>query len=446
MTSKLKGWVISRRKSKNITCLLRPEGDNVAEVYGGIYSPAFLPMEILMGIQLGDKFDILCTDGLNYMCKIAKILNNGKVQIHFENWGSRYDCVENLDSLYLAHYRQHSAEDGISTSNQYVLPTMKPTPKTTTKSKPGRKPHPKSKTILSSSSPSPSSLSSSIKVKSRQSTSGRRLVRGRGRPRKHPLESDPIQASIQAIKNKGSRNNSSEYAFYYEDSQDDKENDNGGDDDDDDEIESVRSRMNEDYPLEYSQNYSDDYPADEDLDLVFRESSDRFGSENGFSSLTDTITNGKCNDDIKNYEYDNPDDEKRGSSSNNRTYNHRLFDTTSTTSAVSTLDVMTTAATNNSNDYNDYNDYNDGNDYIDHDEHIDDNETESIEPGVDDETMNDCLTVDEINEQICRLREARDKIDNALDSLLNLLLEKRARTMNGGTGVITSATATVITV
>ena len=64
------GW--NSKKRSTVTCLIRPDGDDIADIYGGTYYPAFLPMDVLQQVKAGDKFDVLCQDGLNYMCSIKK--------------------------------------------------------------------------------------------------------------------------------------------------------------------------------------------------------------------------------------------------------------------------------------------------------------------------------------------------------------------------------------
>ena len=46
--------------------------------------------EVLSNVKYGDKLDILCTDGLNYIVEVKKHNNdNGIGHLHFSNWSYR---------------------------------------------------------------------------------------------------------------------------------------------------------------------------------------------------------------------------------------------------------------------------------------------------------------------------------------------------------------------
>jgi hypothetical protein len=98
-----------------MSALVRPNGDEIAVLYG----PYKTKREITK-IKVGDKLDMLCSDGLNYHVDVKEILDDGKARLHFRHWSAKYDYVGPIDNLYLADQGKYS--DGISSTNTY--PTL----------------------------------------------------------------------------------------------------------------------------------------------------------------------------------------------------------------------------------------------------------------------------------------------------------------------------------
>ena len=95
-----------------MSALHRPVGDEIAEVYGPYKSK-----KDLKKLKLGDKFDMLCTDGLNYHVEIKELNDDRSARLHFCFWGKKYDYVGPVDTLYLADVGKYS--EGISAQNTY---------------------------------------------------------------------------------------------------------------------------------------------------------------------------------------------------------------------------------------------------------------------------------------------------------------------------------------
>lgn len=98
-----------------MAALHRPVGDDIAEVYGPYKS-----RKDLRKLKIGDKLDMLCTDGLNYHVEIKELEDDRTARIHFMYWGKKYDYLGPIDTLYLAEMGKYS--EGISAQNTY--PTM----------------------------------------------------------------------------------------------------------------------------------------------------------------------------------------------------------------------------------------------------------------------------------------------------------------------------------
>jgi hypothetical protein len=95
-----------------MAALHRPVGDEIAEVYGPYKS-----RKDLRKLKIGDKLDMLCTDGLNYHVEIKELEDDRTARIHFMYWGKKYDYVGLIDTLYLADMGKYS--EGISAQNTY---------------------------------------------------------------------------------------------------------------------------------------------------------------------------------------------------------------------------------------------------------------------------------------------------------------------------------------
>ena len=68
-----------------MSALLRPNGDEIASIYG-----EYMSKREVRKIQVGEKFDILCSDGLNYHVEVQEI-KEGKpstAKLHFRFWSA----------------------------------------------------------------------------------------------------------------------------------------------------------------------------------------------------------------------------------------------------------------------------------------------------------------------------------------------------------------------
>lgn len=84
-----------------MSVLIRPLGDEIAMVYG-----QYKTKKEIKKIKIGDKLDILCSDGLNYHVEVKEIGDNGR--LHFNHWSIKYDYVGPFTSLYLAKQDKYS--------------------------------------------------------------------------------------------------------------------------------------------------------------------------------------------------------------------------------------------------------------------------------------------------------------------------------------------------
>jgi hypothetical protein len=93
------------------------ENDKIAIIYG-----TYMNKKELKKVIKGDKLDILCIDGLNYMVDVKEIdYLNDTISLHFIKWSKKSDYIGPLFSLYLAKLNEFSL--GISPMNKYS-PTL----------------------------------------------------------------------------------------------------------------------------------------------------------------------------------------------------------------------------------------------------------------------------------------------------------------------------------
>lgn len=93
-----------------MTAVLRPDGDDIAAVYG-----PYKTKKEMKKIAKGDKLELLCSDGLNYHVEVKETGTIGR--LHFRNWSVKYDYVGSFDQLYLA--TQGAYSEGITPQNTY---------------------------------------------------------------------------------------------------------------------------------------------------------------------------------------------------------------------------------------------------------------------------------------------------------------------------------------
>lgn len=98
--------------------LCRPEGDQVAAFYGD-----YLSVEEIGNVKKGDRLEVLCNDGLNYLVRVQDYDTvNDTGLLHFLSWPAKYDYRGPLQNIYLANAGTFS--QGISEKNDYPKLTV----------------------------------------------------------------------------------------------------------------------------------------------------------------------------------------------------------------------------------------------------------------------------------------------------------------------------------
>lgn len=98
-----------------MSLLRRPAGDEVAEHYGKYYD-----VNTLRFIKRGEKYEVLCSDGLNYIVEVKEIdPDTLRVHLHFPNWKNRFDFKGSLKDIYITEEGMYSKEAGITSNNTY---------------------------------------------------------------------------------------------------------------------------------------------------------------------------------------------------------------------------------------------------------------------------------------------------------------------------------------
>jgi hypothetical protein len=76
----------------------RPHGDSLARKFGDYFQ-----IKEIASIKAGDKMDLLCKDGVNYVVTIKSIDHKSNFcHIHFHQWSKSYDYRGTLNNLYFA--------------------------------------------------------------------------------------------------------------------------------------------------------------------------------------------------------------------------------------------------------------------------------------------------------------------------------------------------------
>jgi hypothetical protein len=101
-----------------MSLFLRPAGDEVASIYG----PYFTARQITC-IQAGERLDVLCTDGLNYIVVVKEYDKDADYGVlHFDKWSSKWDYKGPFINLYIAKNGRYT--DKISSRNNYAHLTL----------------------------------------------------------------------------------------------------------------------------------------------------------------------------------------------------------------------------------------------------------------------------------------------------------------------------------
>ena len=106
------------------------ENDDIAKIYG-----SYLPVSNVSKMEIGDKLEILCEDGLNYHVEVKEITKPSITNksdkkrssepetvsghLHFLRWSPKYDYKGSFECLYLAPLGKYSTKEGITKSNTY---------------------------------------------------------------------------------------------------------------------------------------------------------------------------------------------------------------------------------------------------------------------------------------------------------------------------------------
>jgi hypothetical protein len=88
----------------------RPYGDQIARGYG---LTAYNRTKV-ENIKVGDTFDVLCSDGLNYCAEVKRF--QGKLILHYKHWAKNHDYHGPMGDLYLAEEGLFSI---VSIKNKY---------------------------------------------------------------------------------------------------------------------------------------------------------------------------------------------------------------------------------------------------------------------------------------------------------------------------------------
>lgn len=109
-----------------MSVIFRPAGDIVAVNYG-----PYFDIDRVRRIRRGERYEILCTDGLNYIVEV-KFFNpeNYQAHLHFCHWKTRFDYKGSLEKAYIAEEGTYSKPSGITPLNTYEfeeeLPSKRP--------------------------------------------------------------------------------------------------------------------------------------------------------------------------------------------------------------------------------------------------------------------------------------------------------------------------------
>ncbi len=76
--------------------------------------------EIKRNVIIGNKYDILCKDGLNYIIEIKEFdSTNCHGHFHYPGWGAKYDYIGSFENLYLAKEGTYTTEGLLVGNNTY---------------------------------------------------------------------------------------------------------------------------------------------------------------------------------------------------------------------------------------------------------------------------------------------------------------------------------------
>lgn len=98
-----------------MSVLVRPEGDDIAASYGEDY----LQYEGLVEMDVGQKYEVLCADGMHYQAEV-KAFDSARREgvFHFCHWSVAYDYKGSFEVLYIAPDGLYS-RGLLSAQNQY---------------------------------------------------------------------------------------------------------------------------------------------------------------------------------------------------------------------------------------------------------------------------------------------------------------------------------------
>lgn len=90
----------------------RPSCDVMAKKYGNYQINA-------KTLKAGDKLDVLCTDGINYIVRVESFDHTtGHIHLHFRGWNKHHDYKGPLKDIYVV-------EEGTFTGRQASIDLMK---------------------------------------------------------------------------------------------------------------------------------------------------------------------------------------------------------------------------------------------------------------------------------------------------------------------------------
>jgi hypothetical protein len=139
--------------------LFRPEGDEAAAQFGG-----HMAAEEVRSLQVGDRFDVLCTGSIHYVAKVLELGPDLAGKLHFVKWGNRFDWEGKFDTLYVAAEGKHSAGT-LNALNQYIGPVKEEDGR----AKRAKKPNPRYDSVDAVTSTSTSTSTSAVASGGRES-------------------------------------------------------------------------------------------------------------------------------------------------------------------------------------------------------------------------------------------------------------------------------------
>lgn len=103
-------YVAAEKRKRTTTVLRRPFGDHIVAVMENA------------DVRTNELYDVLCEDLRYYIGKVIHITNDSCIEIHFPQWGKKYDYLGDANELYIRPYGENSIPAGLNVaSNRYAV-------------------------------------------------------------------------------------------------------------------------------------------------------------------------------------------------------------------------------------------------------------------------------------------------------------------------------------